>query len=92
MAYVPMIDTDTGEIDHVRVQEYADLRACREYGGPNPPPSYIREAVSWCVERSRAERRAWQRDHGVPVDGEADLVIGFTPSWGSSGDSFRRAS
>jgi hypothetical protein len=92
MAYIPFINTDTGEIDHAAVVERGDLRACREWGGPNPPPLYVRAAHSWCIERAHAERRAWQRDHNQPVDGEEVLVTGFTPDWGSSGDSFRRGS
>ena len=87
---LPLVNQDTGEIDHAAVVEYADLRACREYGGPNPPPAYIRASVSWTVERSRAERRQWQRQHNLPVDGEQELVTGFVPTWGSSGDSFGR--
>ena len=88
---IALISADTGEIDHAAVVEAADLRAQREYGGRLPPPKYIREAVLWTIERARAERRAWQRDHKVPVDDEQTLVTGFTPEWGSSGDSFRRA-
>jgi hypothetical protein len=87
MAYIPMIDQETGEIDHARLIERADLRACREYGGPNPPPSYIREAISWCTERARSERLEWRDSHGLPRDEpttEVD-ISGWT-------DTFRRAS
>lgn len=75
MAYIPMIDTETGEIDHLRVIEYGDLRAVREYGSNPAPPSYYRDAHSWCIERARAERRQWQRDRNLPVDGEQVQII-----------------
>ena len=39
--------------------------------------------------RAEAERRQWHRDRGLPVPGE-EMVRGFVPDWGSSGDSFRR--
>lgn len=92
MAYIPFINTETGEIDHGSIPFRADARACREFGGPNPPPAYIRAAVSWCIERARSERKQWQRERGLPVDGEQEKVAGFNPDWGNSGDgySFRR--
>ncbi len=86
MAYIPMIDPNTGEIDHLLVQQRADARACREWGGPNPPPAYIRESVAWCVERSRYERRQWQRMRGLPVDGSEDAVM--VRGYGSGEDGF----
>jgi hypothetical protein len=74
MAYIPLIDIDTGEIDHVRLVERADLRACREYGGPTPPPCYIRDAISWCTERARAERLQWRQQRGLPDESPSTLV------------------
>ena len=94
MSYVPFIDPETGEIDHLLVRERADARACREYGGPNPPPAYIRESVSWCIERSRSERRQWQRERGLPVDGESPAegvpMVGYGSGSDGFGYSFRR--
>lgn len=88
MAYIPMIDLATGEIDHLLVQQRADARACREWGGPNPPPAYIRESVSWCIERSRAERRQWQRMRSLPVDGEGPGEVTMMCGYGSGDDGF----
>lgn len=87
MAYIPMIDQETGEIDHTLRIERADLRAQREWGGQNPPPSYYREAHSWCLERARAERLQWRDDRGLPREDAGELVdiSGWT-------DTFRRAS
>jgi hypothetical protein len=84
----PFIDQETGEIDHLAIVENADLRAAREFGGPNPPPRFIRAAVAWCVERSRAEHRAWRRDRGLPSDEPVTMVE--MPAWGASGDSYGR--
>lgn len=83
-----LIDESTGEIDHNMVVEAADLRAAREWGGPNPPPNYIREAVSYTIERARGMRHNWRSARGLPYDGE--LVSVNVPEWGSSGDSFGR--
>jgi hypothetical protein len=74
MAYIPMIDEETGEINHARMIERADLRACREWGGPNPPPSYVREAHSWCLERARSERLQWRDNRGLPREDVGTLT------------------
>lgn len=79
MSYIPMIDQSTGEIDHLLVIERADLRAMREYGGPIPPPAFIRNALSWCLDRARAERRAWRRDRNIPDDSETVPFLSFAP-------------
>ena len=69
MAYVPMINEETGEIDHALVLERGDLRACREWGGPNPPPSYVREAHAWWLcalrESGYSDRRRTRSLMGV---------------------------
>jgi len=39
-----------------------------DYGGPNPPPRYVRDAHSWCIERARAERRQWLQHRGLPTE------------------------
>lgn len=88
MAYIPFINTETGEIDHLLVQQRADARACHEWGGPNPPPAYIRESVSWCIERSRSERRQWQRERGLPVDGESPAEMVPMRGFGAGDDGF----
>lgn len=85
-----MIDVESGDIDAVAVDEAARLRAAREWGGPDYPPRYYREAEQWCRERAEGMRRCWHRDRGLPVPGEEVLVTGFVPDWGASGDSFRR--
>lgn len=87
MSYIPMIDQETGEIDSALLIERADLRACREWGGPNPPPSYIRNAISWCMERAQSERLQWRDNRGLPREDGGELVdiSGWT-------DTFRRAS
>ncbi len=84
----PLVNQEIGEIDHLAVVERADLRAYREWGGPNPPPSYFRDAHSWMIERSRLERYDWRRSRGLPSDDPTTLMS--VPSWGASGDSFGR--
>jgi len=74
MAYIPMIDPETGEIDHHLVIERADLRAIREWGSSPPPPSYIRSALSWCMDRARSERLQWRDARGLPREDEGQLV------------------
>jgi hypothetical protein len=83
-----MINQETGEIDTIAVAERADLRACREWGGSSPPPSYIRDAVSWCWDRARNERLEWRRMRGLPDDSPVEMIS--VPAWGSSGDNFGR--
>jgi hypothetical protein len=64
----PLINTETGEIDRAAVAERAQLRACREYGGPNPPPNYLRSELQWCQDRAEAERINWRLTRGLPDD------------------------
>ena len=85
-----LIDHTAGAIDLPVVAEAARLRAAREYGGPNFPPRYLRDAEAWCLERADNMRKAWHRERGLPVPGEEVLVTGFCPDWGSSGDSYGR--
>lgn len=67
MPYQPMI-TETGEIDHLAIAERAPLRAAHEFGGPNFPPSYLRDATRWLEERAVSERLQWRRHHNLPDD------------------------
>lgn len=80
-----MINHETGEIDHEMIAAAAQERATRT--GDSLP-----ECARWCTERSAAMRRAWQRQKGLPVDGESpeELVLMSCPDWGASGDSFAR--
>lgn len=87
MAYIPMINPETGEVDPHLVIERADLRAIREWGGPNPPPNYVRAAHAWCWDRARSERLQWRADRGLPDDSPATEVDIST--WT---DTFRRVS
>lgn len=86
MAYIPMIDPATGEIDPVLVAERAQLRAARDYGSLNFPPSRLRSAVQWCMDRAQSERYDWRRQRGLPDD--RPMCTMAIPDWGASGDSF----
>jgi hypothetical protein len=86
MTYIPMIDPDTGEVDTLAIAERAPLRAAHEFGGPNFPPKYLREATEWLTQRANSERNCWRRDHGLPNDEGGTLMN--MPAWGNSGDSF----
>jgi len=83
-----LINESTGEIDHAMVVEAADLRAAREWGGPNPPPNYIRESVSYTVERARLMRQQWRSAHGLDPWEGVEMATMNVPTWGDSGDSF----
>lgn len=85
-----LIDETTGEIDALAFAEAADLQAAREFGGPGYPPRYLRSAEQHVRDRAEAMRRNWHLVRGMPMPGEEVLVTGFVPSWGASGDSFRR--
>lgn len=86
MAYEPMINPATGEIDHLAVAERAQLRAARDYGSPDFPPSYLRSATEWCMNRAQSERYDWRRRRNLPDDRATCTMV--IPAWGSSGDSF----
>jgi hypothetical protein len=88
VTYIPMIDTETGEVDSILVAQRAETRACSEWGGPNPPPSYQRQALAWCLERANSERLQWRSDRGLPDD--TPMIEMNLPSWGASGDSYGR--
>lgn len=83
-----LIDPETGEIDGLALIEATDLRAQREWGGPQPPPAFIRDAVSFVHDRARDLRRAWRRDRGLPDD--TPVTMTELPAWGASGDSYGR--
>ncbi len=74
MAYIPMIDIETGEIDRIAITERAHLRAAREWGGPAPSPAYIRNAFAWCWDRAQSERRQWRQHNDLPDESPASLV------------------
>jgi hypothetical protein len=82
-----LIDPETGLIDPLAIAGAAPLRAAREYGGPNFPPLYLRQATQWLMERARAEQRAWRRDHGLPI--EEPTTPTDISTWT---DTFRRVS
>jgi hypothetical protein len=84
-----LIDQETGEIDGLVLIEVADLIAQRDWGGPLPPPAYIRQAVSDAHDRARDLRRAWRRARGLPDD--TPVTMTELPAWGASGDSYGRA-
>lgn len=86
---ISLICEETGEIDSLAVAEAAGLRACREWGGPDAPPSYHREALQWMLERAEAMRVSWRQHRGLPSDVECVMVD--VPSWGASGESFARS-
>lgn len=86
MAYIPLISTETGEIDNVEIVKRAPLRAAREWGGENYPPKYLREALDWLRERAAAERRQWRQERGMPS--EETVVLMALPGWGASGDGW----
>lgn len=88
MAYTPMIDPDTGEIDPVIVAERAQLRATREYGSPNFPPGFLRSATEWCMDRAHSERYDWRRSRGLPDDRPANSTI---TSFAKPQDGVRRS-
>jgi hypothetical protein len=87
VTYIPMIDTETGEVDSILVAQRAETRACSEWGGPNPPPSYQRQALAWCLERANSERLQWRDSRGLPREDVGTLTDIST--WT---DTFRRAS
>lgn len=88
MAYEPMIDPETGEIDPALVTERAQLRAAREYGSPDFPPGYLRSATQWCMDRAQSERYDWRRTRNLPDDRPTCTMT--VPAWGASGESFAR--
>lgn len=81
-----LIDQETGEIDGLACIEAADLRAQREWGGPQPPPAFIRDAVSFVHQRAADLRREWRRARRLADDTATTMTA--MPSWGASGDSY----
>jgi hypothetical protein len=83
-----LIDQETGEVDSLALIEAADLRAQREWGGPLPPPAFIRDAVSFVHDRARDLRLEWRRRHGLPDD--SPVTMSVLPDWGHAGDNYGR--
>lgn len=76
---LPLINQETGEVDSLAVAERAGLRACREWGGPNPPPGYHRIALEWVINRANDERLEWRRKHGLPDDSPTTEFTSYAP-------------
>jgi hypothetical protein len=87
MAYIPMIDPETGEIDRLLLSQRAMARARQESGNPIPPSNYVLAALKWCGDRAAAERLQWRDDHGLPREGEG--ILTDISTWT---DTFRRTS
>jgi hypothetical protein len=89
MAYIPLIDTATGEILDTEIVKRAPLRAAREWGGENYPPKYLRAALDWLRNRAEMERLQWRQERGLRE--ERTVILMNLPRWGgSSGDSFAK--
>ena len=60
-----LINQETGAIDWSYLKEHALLRAQREFGGSNPPPSWLRDALR--ALRTNADMMAaqWRMDRGL---------------------------
>jgi hypothetical protein len=84
---LPLI-TDTGELDMLAIAQRASLRASADYGGPNYPPSRLRQWEAATMDRAQSERRVWRREHGLPDDTVTTMIE--VPSWGNSGEGFGR--
>jgi hypothetical protein len=79
MASINDLLTDTGEIDPIKVAEVATLRAAREFGSPNFPPTYLRNATQLVVDRARALRTNWRQHHGLPDDSPVSAWTSLAP-------------
>jgi hypothetical protein len=80
-----LIHQRSGRMNLKRIREKGMLRAQREYGGPNPPPSWVRDGENWWRDRAEIIQRRWRAANGLPNE----TVTVNMPSWGASGDSFR---
>lgn len=85
-----LLDNETGQIDMAMVAAAADLRAAREFGSPNYPPSYLREATQYMLDRAAAMQVGWKRDRGIDPWAGVEMVKMSIPTWGASGDGFGR--
>lgn len=63
-------DQTTGEIDLAYIQTVAPLRAIREWGDLNPPPSVVRGSVQYLQDRAMIFRRRIRAKAGLPDDTE----------------------
>lgn len=61
-----LIDQETGQIDWAALKEFSRLRACREFGGSNPPPSYLRDAIRWHRSNAESMQLRWRMKRGLP--------------------------
>jgi hypothetical protein len=83
-----MICQITGEIDPIIVAEAAKVRAAHQFGSPDFPPSYLREATAWCQDRAEGMRLCWRDHHGLPRERQEYVTI--TP-FGRPGEGVRRS-
>lgn len=79
MTIIPLINQDTGEFDMDAIKVRAAHRAVAEWGGQNPPDSYIRMALYWAVNRANDERLEWRRARGLPDDSPTTTFTSYAP-------------
>lgn len=83
-----LINQETGEFDWFAIKLFALSRAKKNFGGPKPPPSYIRNELQSLKGMATVMRRRWREAHDLPDD----VFYVNVPTWGATGDSFGRAS
>lgn len=83
-----LIHADSGEFDWPFIHRHAQVRADREFGGPDAPPSYVRDELRYLQDIAAIMRKRWRKAHGLADD--TVYVTVNVPTWGASGDSFGR--
>lgn len=81
-----LIHQDTGEIDWSAVKQFALSRAKKNFGGPKPPPAWLRDELQSLKGMATVIRRRWREAHGMADD--VVPVMMNVPTWGCGGDSF----
>lgn len=80
-----LIHQRSGRLNLKLIRQKGIERACREFGGNNPPPRYVRHGEQFYRDIAVVLQRRWRMDHGLPIHD----VPATVPSWGNSGDSYR---
>lgn len=63
-----LIHQEDGSLDWTAIKRHALTRAQRQFGGQNPPSTYIRPELRALKDGAMIMRKRWREAHGLPDD------------------------
>jgi len=61
-----LVNQETGDIDMIAVRKIAAIRAMREFGSANYPPSYLRDSIKFYMDTAQMMHHRRRAELGLP--------------------------